>query len=217
MNNFSNTNSIERRIILKKINPLQPHIPALFLDRDGVLIDDKHYLSDPDDVKLCKGSSDLINHANSKGWHVVIITNQSGISRGYFNWSDYEKVTNRMLRLLDNPKQISAIYANGHGPEASLCSWRKPSPSMILEASRELRIDLVKSILIGDRLSDLKSGFTAGIGTLAHVLTGHGANERALVEDYQSELCFKKSIDNAKTFLFLDSLLCFPLGIINDW
>ena len=104
------------------------------------------------------------------------------ISRGYFNWEEYEKVTCKMLEIIGYP-YISAIYACGSLP-GNIESWRKPSPNMLLEASKDFNINLSNSIIIGDRLSDLKSGENAGLKNLVHVLTGHGQNERGKVINY---------------------------------
>ena len=90
--------------------------PALFLDRDGVIIKDLDYISDPNDVTLEGGILELLFNAYIADWKVVVITNQSGISRGFFDWSDYDKVTRQMMKLLGKPTKISAIYANGFGP-----------------------------------------------------------------------------------------------------
>jgi D-glycero-D-manno-heptose 1,7-bisphosphate phosphatase len=196
---------LERRRLLKA--PWAQPQPALFLDRDGVLIEDRHHLCDPDQVELCPGALSLVNHANQQDWRVVVITNQSGIARGYFDWDAYERVTDRLLALLGPNAPIAAIYANGHGPDAPCTSWRKPSPAMLIAASKELNLDLNRSLLIGDRLSDLKAGARAGLPWLVHVLSGHGVEERASVETW----CIGTSSDNHRSELtLLNSLLEFP-------
>lgn len=111
------TTTMERRHLLAKACPVPQ--PALFLDRDGVIIEDRHHICNPDGVILCNGALKLIRSAANHGWPVVIITNQSGIARGLFSWEDYERVTERMLSLLGPEAPIAAIYANGHGPDAA--------------------------------------------------------------------------------------------------
>jgi len=101
------------------VKPFSIPQPALFLDRDGVLIEDRNYLSDPNEVQLCTGAKDLLVHSRQRGWPVVLITNQSGIARGYFDWDTYERVNDRLLELLGVSAPVAAIYANGHGPQAS--------------------------------------------------------------------------------------------------
>ena len=161
--------------------------PALFLDRDGVIIEDKHYLREPKQVELIAGAKEILEFYKKRGWSLVIVTNQSGIERGFFDWSDYEKVTNKMLELLEKGAWPTSIYANSHGPNAPATSWRKPSPGMIQAAAEELNLNLEKSILIGDRLSDMKAGASAGVKTLVHVGTGHGEKERAQVIEWKQE------------------------------
>jgi len=150
---------------------------ALFLDRDGVIIEDKHYLSNPSKVRLCNGIKDVIKSAFENDFIIVVVTNQSGIGKGLFGWDDYKSVTERMLSLLGEKYKINAIYANSY-TDLDYGYWRKPEPGMFFEAAKDLSIDLHSSIIIGDRDSDLKAGISAGIKKLVHVLTGHGADER---------------------------------------
>ena len=179
--------------------------PALFLDRDGVVIEDCHYLSDPRHVRLCSGATNLLHHAKLTGWPVILVTNQSGISRGFFQWDDFVLVNNRMQELLGKDAPLSAIYANGYGPDCPKICWRKPRPEMLIEASKDLNIDLKKSILIGDRLSDLKAGEAAGLASLFHVLTGYGADARKSVESWH----YGRS-PSSPYVGYIDSLDCFP-------
>ena len=160
---------------------------AIFYDRDGVLIKDKHYLKDPNDVFLLNGVNDILYQSKKLGYMNIIITNQSGISRNFFSWKDYEKVTFKMLSMINSEIIIDAIYANGEGPNDLVSDqiWRKPSPNMIFRAAKDYKINLSKSILIGDRLSDITAGVNAGINNLYHLLTGHGSNEREqVIEKY---------------------------------
>ena len=89
-------------------------------------------------------------------------------------WDEYQAVTEQMMGLLGNPPNLLAIYANSCSPSASKKSWRKPSPEMIKDAAKRFNIDLINSVMIGDRMSDIEAGLNAGIGNLVHVLTGHG-------------------------------------------
>jgi len=167
--------------------------PAIFLDRDGVVIKDKHFISLRKDVELEFGVNNLFSLANSLNIPVIIITNQSGISRGLFNWDDYLQVTEEMVKQINIDNSLIAIFANGLGPDAPLHSWRKPSPLMIQNASFNLKIDLSKSIIIGDRLTDLISGLNSGIINLIHVKTGHGISERKKIENYFDKLSEKET------------------------
>ena len=201
---------MERQLILQPSKPGQSPRPALFLDRDGVLIKECHHLHDPSQVTLEMGSIGLLRAAFLANWPVVIITNQSGIARGYFGWDSYEAVTRRILELVSNPSPISAIYANGYGPEASDASWRKPSPVMLQKAGQDLNLDLSASILIGDRLSDLVAGSRAGLATVIHLLTGHGEVERPAVESRRSLTNHLLGEEHQPELLLLSNLLEFP-------
>ncbi len=202
---------LERRKIINRSNKELSKKSALFLDRDGVIVEDCHHLSKPKDVKLCLGACWLAREANKLGWPIIIVTNQSGISRGYFNWSDYEAVNEKMLELIGEESFVTAIYANGYGPEANPNSWRKPSPMMLFAAAKELNIDLERSILIGDRITDLQAGARAKVKTVMHVMTGHGKKERYNIENYYKE--YNKFIGekNEPDLVLLNTLQDFPL------
>ncbi len=180
--------------------------PALFIDRDGVLLEEKHYLSDPEQVVLEKGVKKLLRSAYSLELPVIIITNQSGISRNYFTWEDYKKVTDKMLFLVGKDSPIIAIYANSDNPNKITTNWRKPLPGMFFQAKDDFNIDLKQSILIGDRLSDLKAGANAGLNILIHLLTGHGFKERDSIEkSIQNNNLFNINQEKSKIY-FLDTL-----------
>ena len=155
--------------------------PALFLDRDGVILKENDHLSDPNRVELEKGIKNLMEYFTRKKIPIVIITNQSGIANKKYKWKDYENVTKKMLFLLGTKVFISAIYANGEDRNSKKFIWRKPSPKMILLAREELNLNLENSILIGDRNSDLEAGLNAKIKNLVHLKTGHGEAERELI------------------------------------
>ena len=195
--------------------PSRTPTPAIFLDRDGVLIEDRHYICNPDDVKLCHGVKKLLEQAKNNQWPAVIITNQSGIARGFFDWATYELVTARLLQLLGPETLISAIYANGHGPNATLNCWRKPSPGMLLAAAKDLNIDLSRSILVGNRLTDLQAGASAGVPFLIHVLTGHGKKERESVESWSKQNLLLANSPSFKLAL-INSLEDFPFEKLQE-
>jgi len=208
----SSYSSFERRqLFLAKQNL---PTPALFLDRDGVLIEDTNYIANPADVVLCKGVFEILKAAKRINLPVVIVTNQSGIFRKLYSWEDYVLVTNRMLNLLGDGVSIAAIYANSHGPHSPANSWRKPSPSMLLAAAFDLNLDLNNSLLIGDRLSDLQAGASAGLKSLCHVLSTHGINERVQIANWITEYQIKSCIPANPKLLLLSSLLDFPLNLL---
>lgn len=172
---------------------------AFFLDRDGVLIEEKHFLSDSQDVHLENGVLEFLHYLYELQIPVIIITNQSGISRGFFNWHDYEKITARIINLIGKKNPIIGIFANGLGPNSPILGWRKPSPEMINFAANMLKIDLVNSFLIGDRLSDVEAGFNAGIRNLIHLETGHGIKERKMVLKFKEK---KSSQDSTRDYSY---------------
>lgn len=155
--------------------------PAVFLDRDGVIIHEKHYLRDPGDVELYPGVTETLARLRQAEIPVVVVTNQSGIGQGMFDWSDFHLVHERILETIPVERPFAAVYANAHHPSQSGAAWRKPNPGMFLQAADDLRISLENSLMVGDKLVDLQAAHDAGVGQLVHVLTGHGRRERSKV------------------------------------
>ena len=180
---------------------------AIFLDRDGVIIKDMHYIVNPKDVKLLPGAKELLSKSNELGWANIVISNQSGIDRGFLTWKDYENVTEKMIIEIGQPCLIEGIYANSNKPSEVLQkdNWRKPNPNMIIEAANKFNLNISESIIVGDRLSDLLSGYRAGIKKFVHVMTGHGINERNKIKN-------KLLIELQENNLYLiDDLTEFPI------
>ena len=156
--------------------------PALFIDRDGTLIEERHYLADPARVGLLPGAVTTLRRFHDAGHALVLITNQSGIGSGRFGWPEYEAVAARLRELLaEGGITLDAELVCGHPPDA-ICDWRKPAPGMIATVAETLGTDLARSVLVGDKCADIEAGAFAGVGTTAHVLTGHGVAERGRVE-----------------------------------
>jgi len=143
---------------------------ALFLDRDGTIMEDVGYCSDPGDVRIFPGVPDALRSLKLSGWKIVIVTNQSGVARGYFTEKSYEAVAREVERQLGG--LIDATYVSFDGPDSD-SPRRKPGTGMLEEASRDLGIDLSESIMVGDKASDIECGRRAGCGTFL-VLTGEG-------------------------------------------
>jgi len=155
--------------------------PALFCDRDGVIVEEVGYLGKPDDVRIIPAAASLIRAANDHGIRVVVVTNQSGIGRGYYGWEDFRAVQGRIVEeLARSGAEIDLVVASAHHEEGGGVfaseghRWRKPSPGMILLAQERLNIGLRGSLIVGDKLSDLEAGHAAGIGNGLLVRTGHG-------------------------------------------
>ena len=157
--------------------------PALFVDRDGTVIEDPGYIADPDKVSLIAGAAAALRAFRDAGYALILVTNQSGIGRGLYRWSDYEAVAARFRELLAAEGIVfDAELACGHSPEeGAACGWRKPAPGMIREAADRLQLDLARSVMAGDKLSDLEAGAAAGIPRLVYVESGQGAAERERV------------------------------------
>jgi D-glycero-D-manno-heptose 1,7-bisphosphate phosphatase len=166
------------------------HCPGLFLDRDGTLIADPGYIAAPEMVELIPGVGAALKRFRSSGFALVVVTSQSGIGRGFYGWADYDAVAKRVEDLLaDEGAIFDAVVACGHSPEAgAACGWRKPAPGMILEAAALLDLDLGRSLLVGDKLSDLQAAEAAGLPRAVHVASGQGAGARPAVEAWKSKI-----------------------------
>jgi D-glycero-D-manno-heptose 1,7-bisphosphate phosphatase len=153
-----------------------PLSPAVFLDRDGTLMEEVHYCRDPELVRIIDGVPEALVRLRQAGYRLVIITNQSGIGRGFFTASDFEAVQERFLSLLGGPV-IDATYFCPDAPDAP-SARRKPEPGMVLEAARDLGLDLARSWFVGDKAADVVCGRRAGTRAIL-VRTGHGQSEDA--------------------------------------
>jgi D-glycero-D-manno-heptose 1,7-bisphosphate phosphatase len=143
---------------------------AAFLDRDGVINADHGYVHRADQFELLPGVADALRRLSHAGVLLIVITNQSGIARGLFTESQYDALTRHMCsRLADEGVQLHAVYHCPHLPDAAVplyrqqCNCRKPGPGMILRAIAEHGIDPSRSLLVGDKPSDIQAGRAAGV------------------------------------------------------
>ena len=140
---------------------------ALFLDRDGTLIFDKHYLCDPAGVELVPGADEALRLAFELGFRLFLLTNQSGVGRGYHTMEDVHACNRRMLELLDLPEPgFTEICIAPESPEQPQV-YRKPSPRFIHEMVEKYNLDPAQCYMVGDRLFDLKTGLNADIQSVA--------------------------------------------------
>ncbi len=162
--------------------------PALFLDRDGVIIEEVNYLAEVGQVRLLDGAAEAIARVNRAGIPVVVVTNQAGVARGLFPEERVHEVHRHLLSLLrSRGAEVDAFYHCPHHPTAGQgsyrreCACRKPRPGLLLRAAADLALELGRSVLVGDKVSDLEAGAAAGCRTVL-VRTGHGraVNERQL-------------------------------------
>ena len=152
--------------------------PAVFLDRDGTLIEDHHYLRDPDQVRLLPGAADAVRHLTAAAIPAIVVTNQSGIARGYLTEAEFAATTRRLDELLAAAgARLDGHYHCPHLPDLTgPCDCRKPGPLLYERAARDLGLDLAASWWVGDRERDLGAADRFG-GRAILVLTGAGLDE----------------------------------------
>ncbi len=162
--------------------PLPAPGPGLFLDRDGVIVDDTEFLAAPGDVELVPGAAELIAKANRCAVPVAVVTNQSGIARQLFGWAAFADVEREITRRLAAAgARIDAVLACPFHPEFTAdygdieSHWRKPGPGLLLAAARLLNIEIGTSWLVGDRNRDIEAARNAGLAG-AILLSGEAAN-----------------------------------------
>lgn len=172
-----------------------PLYPAIFLDRDGTIIREVHYIARPDQVEILPGAARAIAEARRAGYACVVVSNQSGVGRGMLTEADMHAVqreVERQLLAADSGAVLTAAYFCTFAPPKDTDSApdrrsridhpdRKPAPGMLLRAAREHAIDLSQSWMVGDMESDIRAGMNAGVRGTIHVRTGHGASQPAAV------------------------------------
>jgi D-glycero-D-manno-heptose 1,7-bisphosphate phosphatase len=148
---------------------------AVFLDRDGTIIEDKDFLSDPDRVVIFPGAPQALKRLANAGFKLFIVSNQSGVGRGYFTMNDVNRVNDRLVELLAlDGVGLEKIYVAPEAPEQP-SRGRKPSPQFLFDARDEFDIELSQSYMVGDKLTDLECGWNAGVKKCILVRTGYGA------------------------------------------
>ena len=164
--------------------------PAVFLDRDGVLSEEKSYVCKLEDFTIFPYTKDCIRKIKEKGYYAIVITNQSGVARGLFS----EEVLQEMNAYLIEETGVDAVYYCPHHANGKIekykkeCGCRKPNTGMIEHACQDFRIDMEKSYMVGDRASDILLGKNAGIKTIL-VESGYGMKrlEQEVMPDYIME------------------------------
>jgi D-glycero-D-manno-heptose 1,7-bisphosphate phosphatase len=152
----------------------------IVLDRDGTIIEEREYLSQPEQVRLIPGAGAALRELRQMGFGLVVITNQSGMGRGLFDQVQLERVHERLRKLLENERvHLDGIYVCPHRPEDD-CDCRKPKLRLLKKAAKDLNFSLESSIVIGDKASDMEMGRIAGATTFL-VRTGYGSQTAAAV------------------------------------
>jgi D-glycero-D-manno-heptose 1,7-bisphosphate phosphatase len=190
-----------------------PGRPALFLDRDGAVVEDTEYLCRIEDIVMIPGAAALIAAANRRGVAVVLVTNQAGVGRGYYGWAEFKAVQQAVIAALATEgARLDAVYACAHHPEGRGAfahpdhPARKPNPGMLLQATADLALDLKSSWLVGDKAIDIEAAKRAGIAGAMQVATGHGVAERQRAAGLATpafEVRFGRSIADAMTLPIL--------------
>ena len=148
---------------------------AIFLDRDGTLIAEKNYLHRPEDVEIFPGAGAALNRLADAGFKLLIVTNQSGIGRGYFTLADAERVNQHLAgEFARDGVRFEKIYIAPEAPDQP-SRGRKPSPQFLFDARDEFGLNLAESFMVGDKLIDLECGWNAGVKKSILVRTGYGA------------------------------------------
>ncbi len=160
---------------------------AVFLDRDGVINIDKQYVSKIEDFEFTEGIFDLLLALQEMGYLLIIVTNQSGIGRGYYTEADFHKLTAwKLSELSKRGIKIHEVYYCPHAPESD-CGCRKPSPAMLLDAKERYGIDMSASWMIGDKKSDIEAGKQAGVGKTVLI-----RNQNDIKDDFGADYVIDK-------------------------
>lgn len=139
---------------------------AVFLDRDGTLIKDTGYLADPAEVELTAGAGEALSALRDAGFRLALVSNQSGIGRGYFTWEEAEAVHARFAaELARHGIGLDDVRYCPHLPDAG-CSCRKPAPGALIDSADSLDVDLAESFMVGDSITDVQAGRAAGCRTV---------------------------------------------------
>jgi D-glycero-D-manno-heptose 1,7-bisphosphate phosphatase len=163
---------------MKKLHHLYP---AIFLDRDGVIIENRaDYVRDWKDVEIIPGVVQALAQIAVHPWKIVMVTNQSAIGRGIISYQTAQAINQQLVAELEKAGcRMDGVFMCPHAPNAN-CDCRKPRPGLLLQATQALDIDLSLSVMIGDAWSDLQAGQAAGVNQLVLLRTGRGSDQLAL-------------------------------------
>jgi D-glycero-D-manno-heptose 1,7-bisphosphate phosphatase len=174
---------------------------AIFLDRDGTMIEEANYLSRPEQVKIYPATRAGLKKLSDAGFKLFIVSNQSGVGRGYFTMADVQKVNEHLCAdLARDGIRIEKIYVAPEKPEEP-SRGRKPSPQFLFDARDEFGVDLAESFMIGDKLIDLECGWNAGVKKSILVRTGYGATEEKKSPDAVARAAVADDLDGAANWI----------------
>ena len=189
---------------------MNPPAAAIFLDRDGTLIEERHYLRDPGQVALIPGAAQALLELETAGFGLFLVTNQSGVGRGYFTMADVDRVHERLTQLL-TPQRTTFrhIYVAPEAPDQPSLG-RKPSPYFLFDARDRFAVDLPSSYVIGDKIIDLECGWNAGVRKCLLVRTGYGAEVEKAGHPRLSEAIIVDDLPAATRWILQDRSNNFP-------
>jgi D-glycero-D-manno-heptose 1,7-bisphosphate phosphatase len=157
---------------------------VVILDRDGTIVIDRNYLSDPEGLSFLPGAIEGLRSMHSQGYRLIVITNQSGVGRGLFSMESLQQMNARLTAMVDQSgAQLERIYYCPHRPEDQ-CVCRKPGTKLLLDAASELGFEPRRAIVIGDKASDVEFGRNAGATTMLIAQDPASAHARAMRADY---------------------------------
>jgi D-glycero-D-manno-heptose 1,7-bisphosphate phosphatase len=164
---------------------------AVFLDRDGVVNEDREYVARIEDFRFIEGVFSACRELQAMGYTLVIVTNQSGIARGLYTAEDYRRLTEWMVAALRREGiNVAGVYHCPHHPDGLAapfrqeCRCRKPQPGMLLQAAEELDLDLSRSVLVGDKETDMEAARNAGLALAVLVRSGQPVNSAVTRADF---------------------------------
>jgi D-glycero-D-manno-heptose 1,7-bisphosphate phosphatase len=180
--------------------------PAVFLDRDGTLIEEREYLHRPEDVRIFPGVPAALRQLQDAGFALFIISNQSGVGRGYFTLADVEKVNRHLCDELARAGiKFQHIYIAPEAPDQP-SRGRKPSPQFLFDARDAFGVDLGASYIVGDKLMDLECGWNAGLKRSLLVRTGYGAEWEKKSPEKLARAVVVEDLTTAARWILQDSL-----------
>ncbi|NTU58006.1 MAG: HAD family hydrolase [Chlorobiaceae bacterium] len=175
--------------------------PALFLDRDGVINIDHGYVYRKEEFEFVDGIFDLVSKAHNAGYLVIVVTNQAGIGRGYYTEADFHELMNWVCdEFKRHGGQIDAVYFCPDHPEHGIGAYRreshyrKPGPGMLLQAASDFDIDMDRSIMIGDKPSDMVAARTAGVGRLLELVRPDETSDYVAITGFREALRFIEGV-----------------------
>lgn len=178
---------------------------AVFLDRDGTIIEDKDYLRRPDEVVIFPGCARALKRLQDASFQLIIVTNQSGVGRGYFTIEDVHRVHEHLSsEFAKHGVRFQKIYVAPEHPDAP-SRGRKPSPQFLFDARDEFRLDLSRSYIVGDKLIDLECGWNAGLRRSLLVRTGYGAKVESSARQALRDSAVVNDISEAAEWILADA------------